>query len=89
MQTPQLLTDMANVMMLLAPSAALLCLVLAGNQPAARRWGELRNRRRIHQVDVLGGDIRNSARTAHLVQQLRCACAFARRRHQHLMAFEL
>ena len=30
MQTPQLLTDMANVMMLLAPSAALLCLVLAG-----------------------------------------------------------
>ena len=35
MQTPQLLTDIANVMMLLAPSAALLCLVLAGNQPAA------------------------------------------------------
>ena len=30
MQTPQLLTDIANVMMLLAPSAALLCLVLAG-----------------------------------------------------------
>jgi hypothetical protein len=30
MQTPQLLTDMANVMILLAPSAALLCLVLAG-----------------------------------------------------------
>jgi hypothetical protein len=30
MQTPQLLTDMANLMMLLAPSAALLCLVLAG-----------------------------------------------------------
>src|ERR1035441_3552406 len=30
MQTPQLLTDIANVMMLLAPSAALLCRVLAG-----------------------------------------------------------
>ena len=30
MQTPQLLTDIANVMMLLAPSAALLCLVLSG-----------------------------------------------------------
>jgi len=30
MQTPQLLTDIANVMLLLAPSAALLCLVLAG-----------------------------------------------------------
>ena len=30
MTTPQLLTDIANVMMLLAPSAALLCLVLAG-----------------------------------------------------------
>ncbi len=30
MQTPQLLTDMADVMILLAPSAALLCLVLAG-----------------------------------------------------------
>jgi hypothetical protein len=30
MQTPQLLTDIANVMILLAPSAALLCLVLAG-----------------------------------------------------------
>ena len=30
MQTPQLLTDIANAMLLLAPSAALLCLVLAG-----------------------------------------------------------
>jgi hypothetical protein len=30
MRTPQLLTDIASVMMLLAPSAALLCLVLAG-----------------------------------------------------------
>ena len=30
MQTPQLLSDIANAMMLLAPSAALLCLVLAG-----------------------------------------------------------
>jgi hypothetical protein len=30
MQTPQLLTDIVNVMLLLAPSAALLCLVLAG-----------------------------------------------------------
>jgi len=30
MTTPQLLTDIANTMMLLAPSAALLCLVLAG-----------------------------------------------------------
>jgi len=30
MSTPQLLTDIANVMFLLAPSASLLCLVLAG-----------------------------------------------------------
>ena len=30
MQTPQLLNNIANVMMLLAPSAALFCLVLAG-----------------------------------------------------------
>lgn len=30
MQTPQLLTDIANVMLLLAPSASLLCLALAG-----------------------------------------------------------
>ena len=30
MNTPQLLTDMANLMLLLAPSASLVCLVLAG-----------------------------------------------------------
>jgi hypothetical protein len=30
MTTPQLLSDIANVMLLLAPSAAVLCLVLAG-----------------------------------------------------------
>jgi hypothetical protein len=30
MQTPQLLTDIANLMLLLGPSASLLCLVLAG-----------------------------------------------------------
>ena len=30
MQTPQLLTDIANLMLLLAPSASLVCLVLAG-----------------------------------------------------------
>jgi hypothetical protein len=30
MRTPQLLTDIANLMLLLAPSASLLCLVLAG-----------------------------------------------------------
>ena len=40
-------------------------------------------------MDVLGGDIRNPARTAHLVQQLRCERAFARWRHQFRMAFEL
>ena len=86
MNTPQLLTDMANLMLLLAPSASLVCLVLAG----------IGLRREAGGVSfVIGGGFTKwmfwavLARSADLVQRLRSERTARAQRHRLFVAIEL
>src|SRR5260370_34761150 len=85
MAIPQLLSDVVRVLLLLAPSAALLSLVLAGI--SLRREGEhFHYRRRLHEVDVLGSCLRDTPIAPRLVQHLWSGCAATGWRHWHSLA---
>ena len=67
MGTPQLLNDVISVLLLLAPSAAMLSLVLAGVSLRREGDADLCDRRRIHEVDVLGRRVPDLATATELV----------------------
>ena len=82
MATPQLLDDIISVLLLLAPSAAMLSLVLAG--VSLRREGTvLCHWRRLHQMDVLGGDLFDPRTAAELVPFVWSGCTSSIGRNCH------
>src|SRR5208282_2106350 len=73
-------------------TGALSCAAVAGNcryQSAARGNDDVRHRRRVHQVDVLGSRISDTTAAAELVHFVRSTCATAWWRNRHRMAGEL
>src|SRR5579872_2851770 len=83
MAAPQLIQDFMRIMLLLAPSAAIICLVLAG---LSLRQGSIPDAfvgSNFLEMDVLGNRIPDLAATNQLVSFVRSSCAIARRRDRH------
>src|SRR5208337_3053016 len=75
-----------------ALAGALCCAAVAGNcryQSAARGNDDVRHRRRVHQVDVLGGRIPDPSTPIELVHLVWSTCAASRGRDRYRMAGEL
>ena len=60
MAVPQLLNDIIQVLLQLAPAASLVAMVLAGISLRREGGTTFLDRRRLHQVDVLGDRVRNA-----------------------------
>ena len=86
MPTPQLLNDVISLLLLLAPSAALVSLVLAGVTLRREGGDGIRHRWRVHEMDVLGSGVSYAAAPTDLVLFVRNQYASARWRNQHAMA---
>ena len=86
MPTPQLLNDVISLLLLLAPSAALVSLVLAGVTLRREGGTMFAIGGGIHEVDVLGGSVSHAAAAAEVVFFVRNQYAVARRRNQYAMA---
>ena len=67
MPTPQLLNDVISLLLLLAPSAALVSLVLAGVNLRHEGGTTFASRGPLHKVDVLGGRVSHAAAATDLV----------------------